>query len=347
MKIAAYFPVVLALVLTTGCETNAPTAEAAQVAAPVIRTAPITATTWTPHTEMTGSLEPIAAVQLGFDVPGRIEKLYVKRGDIVKAGQAVAKLDDSLAVAQAAQAKAGVDAARSQAEAADSSWGRIEKMGDGVSGQTRSEADAGVKGAKAMLLQSEAAEKLARTQLNWHTLRSPIDGIVTTAPDNPGSLVGAGTPTFTIEDLSSFRLKGSVPEADNWVAAGQTAVVHAGGPGVSSDVPGVVERVIPSLDAQTRRIPVEVRVDTPPAGLLAHSFVRADLAASEGIPALSIPRGALIARPEFGVIVQGAGVEPKFIPVTVLEEREEFIIVRGDIAEGQLVVVNPPHGYGE
>jgi len=85
-----------------------------------------------------------------------------------------------------------------------------------VSEQQRTEVSAGNQAAQAMLEQAEAAVKLARTNVGYHTLRSPIDGIVTNAPDNAGILVGAGTPTFVIEDLSALRLKGTAddgPEA--------------------------------------------------------------------------------------------------------------------------------------
>ncbi len=57
-----------------------------------------------PSTEFTGSLDPVQSVQLGFDVPGRVQRLLVARGDHVAAGQAIAVLDSSIAQAQSDQA---------------------------------------------------------------------------------------------------------------------------------------------------------------------------------------------------------------------------------------------------
>jgi RND family efflux transporter MFP subunit len=338
----------LAAFALPACTPGAEEEAHAAAATPALRTATVEAASWTPSVEITGSLEPVSAVQLGFDVPGRIEELLVTRGQRVSKGDPIARLDDTLARAQLAQAEAGLSAARAQAEAAESGWGRIEKLGDAVSEQQRTEASAGNKGAQAQLDQAESAVKLARTNVGYHTLRSPIDGIVTNAPDNAGVLVGAGTPTFVIEDLSALRLKGTAEETASWLADGQAATVLPGTPGATQAVAAVVERVIPSLDPSTRRIPVEVRIDSPPPSLRAHAFARATITASAEQPAFSIPRGALVARPEFSVFVlPAAGAPPKRVPIEIVGESGDKLLVLGAIEAGQTVVVDPPHGYGE
>jgi RND family efflux transporter MFP subunit len=337
--------ILVSLLALSGCERQAPEAEAA-VAAPVaITTAPVQLARYRPHTEITGSAEPIASVQLGFDVPGRIRELHVQRGDVVEVGQALAVLDGAVAYGQHNQAKAGVAAAEAAAVAAEDAWQRVQKLGDLATPQQLTQVEAQMKAAKAQVEQARAAEKVASTSLYLHTLRAPIAGVVTNAPDNPGTMTGAGTPLFVIEDLTALRIKGSAPEVESWLAPGQTATVRTGAG--EEKVAGVVERVLPSLDPATRRIPVEIRVDDPPPWLRAHAFVRADVAASADIDVYAVPRRSVVARPEFAVlVVPSPGADPVRVPVTVVGEEDERTLVRGELSAGDLVAVDPPQSWG-
>jgi RND family efflux transporter MFP subunit len=328
------------------CGGSAPPSEAT-AEGPAIRTAQVEQTAFRPQVELTGSLDPVASVQLGFDVPGRLQTLLAARGARVEAGDPVATLDRALPNAQLAQASAAVAAAQAGRDAAEQSWGRLEKVGTAVSEQQRSEVHAQVETAKAGLAQAQAAERMARTQLGYHTLRAPIAGLVTQSPDNPGALVAQGDPLFVIEDLSALRLKGTAPETETWLVPGLEATVYPGTPGATAGVPGTVETVIPSLDPATRRIPVEVVVRDPPPTLRAHSFGRVVISAPADETAWRVPKGALVARPDFSVLVlREPGSEPVRVPVAVLQEGSDQVVVSGELSAGDEVVVDPPHGYG-
>ena len=112
-------------------------AKSAEAAAATVQTAPVEAADWLPTVELTGSIEPVAMVQLGFDVPGRIEALLVHRGQAVRAGEAIARLDSRMADAQLAQATAALTGAKAQLAAAEQSLARVEqlKAAGGVSDQ--------------------------------------------------------------------------------------------------------------------------------------------------------------------------------------------------------------------
>lgn len=335
----------LLLLALLGCSTDTtPTASAAVAAS--LRTAPVESVTWRPRDELTGSVEPIAAVQLGFDVPGRIETLYVHRGDTVKAGQSVARLDARMASSQVTQAQAALAGAEAQLAAGEASFARAQKLREAgaMSEQQYSDAEGGILAARAGLAQARAAVSLARTYLDNHTLRSPIAGIVSNGPDNAGVMVGAGTPMFLIEDLSTLQIKGAAPEADTWIQAGMAADVVAGPPGAETHTPATVARVLPALDPMTRRLPVEVVIHDPPPTLRAHSFARVVLTAATEEPALQVPRGAVVARPDFSVFtVAGPGAPPIRVPVTVLDDHGPSTVVRGALMAGDNVVLDPPH----
>ncbi len=329
-----------------GCAGEPSASAGAATDGPAIVTAGVQSATWRPTVEITGSLDPVASVQVGFDLPGRIDRIITARGAIVAAGDPLASLDRAISSAQLAQADAGVAAAAAGAEAAEKAWTRIEAVGNAVSDQQRTEVNAALAGARAQLDQARAAHRMARTQLAYHTLKAPIAGLVTSAPDNAGALVGAGSPLFVIEDLSALRLKGTAPETETWLTAGLDVMIYPGTPGATQGYPARVDLVIPSLDPATRRVPVEIRVDQPPTALKAHGFGRAVITAAEEETVWSVPRGALVARPDFSVLVLPEGTdEPRRVPVTVLQQGDQ-ILVRGELSADDRVVVNPPHGYG-
>lgn len=327
------------LPLLLACRDAAAPAQASAAAAEV---APVQAVEWKPSEELTGSLDPVASVQLGFDVPGRIDTLRVHRGDTVQAGDAIARLDARMAEAQLAQAEAALTGARAQVAAGEAAWARMQKLKDagGVSEQQLTDTDAALQAGRAGVEQAEAAVRLARTYVSNHTLRAPIAGVVTNGPDSAGAMVGGGTPLFLLEDLSALQVKTTAPESASWIAEGlDVTVVTADG----STAPGKVARVIPALDLATRRIPVEIRVDAPPAGLRAHAFVRVRV---EGPPraAWSVPARALVARPDFCVFV-----DEKRVPVTVLAQGDarspdSWATVDGPLADTS-VRLDPPKAW--
>jgi RND family efflux transporter MFP subunit len=323
------------LLLLGACSTDAAPAKAAVEAAP--RTAAVEAATWTPEVELTGTLEPRASVQLGFDVPGRLDSIRAERGEQLAQGAVVATLDARMAEAQAGQADAAVAGATAQLAAGEAAFTRATSLhaAGAMSDQDYQSAEAQVLAGRAGVEQARAAARLAHTHLANHTLRAPIAGVLTMGPDNAGTMVGAGTPLFYLEDLSALQVKLSAPESASWLAAGQVATVWPAGATVGTT--GAVTRVIPALDPATRRIPVEVSVAAS-AGLRAHAFVRVTIAGSTPIAAFRVPKEALVARPEFGVVVQGAGLTP----VVVLGEDGDDMFLMGALVPGVQVLLDPP-----
>ncbi len=319
-----------------------PTAGRASAEAP--RSAEARAVRYRPEVELTGTLGAVASVQLGFDVPGRVEKLLVDRGDRVRKGEKLARLDASMARAQLAQAEAAVAGARAQLVAGESSLARLEKLkgAGGVSEQQWADAQAAVATGRAGVAQAEAARDLAATHLDNHVLVAPIAGIVSNGPDNAGMMVGAGTPLFVVEDLSALHLKATAPESAGWLAEGQAARVLVPG---GQAVPAVVRRVIPSLDPQTRRIPVEIRVEGPPASLRANAFARVQVQGAADIDAFEVPSAAVVARPDFCVFVEGSD-GPRRVGVQLLERRGDVAVVTGALGDGARVRIDPPPELG-
>ena len=329
--------ITLFLLLACNRESAAP----AEAAIASVSTAAVERVAFRPSAELTGSLEPIASVQLGFDVPGRLETLLVRRGQTVEKGDALARLDARMAAAQLAQAEGALAGAKAQVAAGEATIGRLQQLqaAGGVSAQQLGDAEAGLAAGRAGVEQAEAAVRLARTHVGNHTLRAPIDGVVTNGPDNAGTMVGAGTPLFVLEDLSALQLKATAPESASWIAPGQEAVLRMSG--AEGEVRGAVSLVLPSLDPATRRIPVEIRFDAPPAWLRAHAFARVTVTAADEVEAFRVPSAAVVARPDFCVFRTAEGGSER-VPVEVVQEGGGMSVVRAvGLTERAVVLLDP------
>lgn len=193
----------------------------------------------------TGTLNAVTTVQVGTQVSGTIQKLFVDYNSLVKKGQIIAQIDPSIFNSQVEQSKGNyqsavanlsklkavaLDAARTLERNSQLLKEGIVSQGDFDSAETKyKEASAALKAAGGSLLQTHGAYRQTLTNLNYATIRSPVDGIVVSRNVDVGQTVAASfqTPTlFTIaQDLTKMQINTSVDEADiGKVKEGQPAV---------------------------------------------------------------------------------------------------------------------------
>ena len=106
-----------------------------------------------------------------------------------------------------------------------------------------------------------------RTVASTMTVAAPADGLVIERSLNPGQVVAAGQDLFTLTDLSSVWIEGSLFESDfASVRVGSSAMITTPAyPGATYR--GVVEYIDPRVDPETRTARVRVAMDNP-RGLL-------------------------------------------------------------------------------
>ena len=198
--------------------------------------------------EATGTINAVITVQVGSQVSGTIETLFADFNSRVKKGQVIAKIDPALfqgAVLQAkadlenaranlASAKANLEKARATAVQSKADYERtIGLAKEGVMSQQQLDlakataesndalvtaGQAQVTQAAAQVQQKEAAVAVAQTNLDYTTIRSPIDGTVVARNVDVGQTVAASlqAPTlFTIaQDLTKMQVYVSTDESD-------------------------------------------------------------------------------------------------------------------------------------
>jgi HlyD family secretion protein len=182
----------------------------------------------------TGNLAAVVTVQVGTQVSGTIQKLFVDFNSPVKQGQTIAQIDPALFNAQVEQTRgnyltAQANLQKARADLADAKRSREryrQLLKDGIVAQSDYDtadnrfelAAATVKAAEGNVAQTRGAFSQAETNLRYATIRSPVNGTVVSRNVDVGQTVAASfqTPTlFTIaQDLTKMEIDTSVDEAD-------------------------------------------------------------------------------------------------------------------------------------
>jgi HlyD family secretion protein len=176
----------------------------------------------------TGELQPVYKVDVGTQVSGIVEHIYVDFNSVVKKGQLLAELDRSNLNEQLTQAKTNVSNAQSNLTLAQQQYDRIKTLYDNKAAtqETYESAVNSLTLAKNQLKTAQSDLSRAQTNLSYATIYSPIDGVIMNKAVEEGQTVASSfsTPTlFTIaNDLTQMQVEAKVDEADiGEVKAGQ------------------------------------------------------------------------------------------------------------------------------
>ena len=184
------------------------------------QTATVTRGPITQAVTATGTLNPVVNVQVGSQISGNIQKLFVDFNSPVKAGQVVAQIDPAVFQASVTQAEGDLANARAALELARVTAKRTEEL-VAKQNSAQSELDQAVAAlhqAVAMVTIKEGALQKAKVDLDHCTITSPIDGIVISRSVDVGQTVAASLSApviFTIaNDLAKMQIDANVAEAD-------------------------------------------------------------------------------------------------------------------------------------
>ena len=181
----------------------------------------------------TGTLSPLNTVQVGSQVSGTIEEVYVDFNSKVKKGQVVAQIDPALLRTQVAQAQANYESSKAGLEKAwlivEDTRRQLERakglqkknmMAESEVEAAQFNLDAAMvetKVKKAGVAQAKAALDQAQVNLANTTIYTPIEGVVLSKDVDVGQTVAASlqAPTlFTIaQDLRHMQIETNVDEA--------------------------------------------------------------------------------------------------------------------------------------
>jgi membrane fusion protein (multidrug efflux system) len=163
---------------------------------------------------LTGLIAADQRSEVTADIQGKVVAVMIERGDRVKAGQPVVRLDVQTASLSAREAQANLAAARAQKSLAEEECKRAQSLLD-KGAITRSEYDRQSTQCTSALQQVSAAQ--ARTDMITKSVsdglvRAPFDGMVADKNVTPGEWVAPGRSLFTLVDDDPLKIELSVPE---------------------------------------------------------------------------------------------------------------------------------------
>jgi RND family efflux transporter MFP subunit len=275
--------------------------------------------------EAVGTVQAGASIQLSSKLMGIVEKIQVREGDEVKAGQPLVVIDPRQVEAGLLQAEAGLVEAKKELAAAvstreaavfaerlaRSTYDRYLKLRDedSVSAQEFDEVEARYLQAKSGAAQAQAMVDTAAAQVRRveaalssvaitrkdAVVAAPYNGIITGKKVEAGDLAAPGTPLLTMDTLEEFRVDMVLPEAylEN-VKTGQQVRVAI--PALGKETfEGAIRTIVPIADQRTRSFLVKVT-------LLERLSLRTGMFARVQFP---LAQASKILIPQEAVIYQG------------------------------------------
>ena len=243
---------------------------------------------------LTGTVQAETEVNLAFRIDGRMVERLVNVGDMVQAGQVIARLNRDNEENGVRAARASVAAARAQlTEAENNYWRQSELLREGWTTRVRYDQAAQTRqSARSALDAAEAQLGIAETRLGYTELVSDVTGRVTQRGAEPGEVVQPGRMVVQVAREEGRDAVFDVPPTlkDQAPANPVIEVTLTTDPAVRAT--GRVREVSPRADAVTGTFRVRVGLADPPAGMRLGATVtgRLRLGASDGY---SIPASAL------------------------------------------------------
>ena len=167
-----------------------------------------------------GEIQPVNTINVGSQVSGTIEDIFVDYNSHVKKGDILLKIEPSVLQSTVDEALASLDSMKSELKYAQSEYNRNKSLyQDGFISRAEMEKSQTLyEQAQQAVNKAQYAYERAVTNLGYATITSPVDGTVISRKVDKGQTVAASFQTpdlFEIaEDLSQMQIATAVSEAD-------------------------------------------------------------------------------------------------------------------------------------
>ncbi len=279
----------------------------------------------------TGTIEPVTKVEVGTQVSGIIDKIYVDYNSVVHKGDVIAELDKTNLMSELASAQSNLANAQSNLDYQTANHQRYKTLYDKglVSANDYENAKLSYEQARQQTAVQRQNVQKAKTNLGYATITAPIDGVVLSKEVEEGQTVASAmtTPTLFIiaQDLTDMRVIADIDEADiGGVKEGQrvTFTVDA----FPDDVfQGTVTQVRQEATTESNVVTYEVVISAPNDDLKLKPGLTANVTifTAEKNNVLAVPSKALRFTPTEAMLADDERIEGNDAPQKVwkLEDR--------------------------
>ncbi len=196
--------------------------------------------------------------------PGQVAAIYVKKGDAVKKGQALLKLDDAIVKQSYSVAQKNIETLKSQLNFAKDLYqrqGNLWKEGIGTEVQYIS-AKNNVQSLEKQLSASEEQVKVVQEQLKATTIYADVTGVVDDLNVRVGEIFAglAGvTPQIKLVSSSALKVITQVPESySGKIKPGSKVLINL--PDINKNISGTVATTSRTINPNNRSFDAEVKI---------------------------------------------------------------------------------------
>ncbi|BBE74304.1 efflux RND transporter periplasmic adaptor subunit [Oharaeibacter diazotrophicus] len=273
-----------------------------------------------------GTAEAARTVTLFPRSTGEVTEIGFRPGEVVKAGAVLVRLDDDAEKIALAKAELTLSDARAKAT-------RYETL---AGSRAISAVDRDT--ARSELQAAELAVRDARLALDRRVILAPYAGVVGLTTVEVGAMVSSTTEIVTLDERATLKIEFRIPEAfASKVALGQSvSAVTPARPG--DDFEGEVTALGSRVESDSRTLVVQAALDNAAdllrPGMSFHVTLRFSGDDEIAVPALSVQwdrDGSYVWRVKDGAVER--------VAVRIVERSAETVLVDGDLAAGDTVVV--------
>lgn len=256
--------------------------ETAQPIKPLaVETSPVESVAFPDEISTISSLEAPDEVNLAAQAGGRIERLQIRQGDMVREGQLLVVLDQT-------QLREELRALVSQRNESKLNLQRFEFLvRQGAASPIQRDA------LRQNFIAADAAVRAKQSDLAFKDLRAPIAGVVSDVRVNPGDVISAGTPFTSIQRTGRLLARVNVPARyGQRVRLGQTVLVSD--PNGGGDIEGRLVSIDPRASGATQSFLAKAELDNRDGRFRNGERVRTRLVIDTrpelSVPALAVTR---------------------------------------------------------
>ena len=247
---------------------------------------------WLP---LSGTLQPVHQATVKAKVSGEVREVFVREGEAVRQGQALARIDTVDLEARLAERVGALESARAQLKLAEKTRAMHNRLlaEKFISQNAFDGSESSFNVAQGSVKSAEAQVRLAQNAVRDAAVAAPLTGIVAKRHVQPGEKVAFDAPLVTVVDLRELELAALVPAVDvPEVALGMPVELTVDGFG-DRRFAGRVERINPATEPGTRAINVFVGLSNTDTALRAGMFVSGRIAVAASQPAPTLPAAAV------------------------------------------------------
>jgi len=294
-----------------------------------------------------GVVEAVRQTVVAAQVSGTVISVEAKAGDVVRAGQVLARIDARAAEQAAAASDAQVQAARATLEVAIKEFDRQKQLFEKnyTSRAALERAEAQFKATEALVSAQLAQAGAARAQSGFFVVKAPYGGVISYVPITLGDMAMPGRALLTLYDPAALRVTAAVPQSDiARIAAGKQAKIQfPGAPAERQWVAPASLTVLPTADPATHTAQVRLDLAAAAGNVTPGTFARVLLPLQgTATPRLRVPTSAIVRRAEMtGVYVLDRNGNPILRQVRLGRVGYDTVEVLSGVNAGEHVALDP------